>query len=264
MQPIESLYSKGKMQGWPGIPRKILPHTFYCLDGNEIPFGGRIPRGSRCPSIFTNRALVGELIPGSSWGSSLANLLTKGNWDQLRKPIIDRNSGICEFCGKLVGSSLDVHEVWSYSELPTRRELNELPEGHVFFARQTLVKLLGVCKECHECFHPGLAEVKGRINHVERRMCVINSWSSDDFNDYYDTLLQRNQVLSEVYWRLDLSIIASQVEGLLVSKSWKREPENNEILFRDSKNGYGESTTIITGCKWRRTDEEEWSYMSPD
>ena len=262
LAPVESLFAKGDRIGWRWIDRDVLSHKFHSLDGQEIPFGSGIRRGSRVPALFTHRVLVGDLIPGSSWGSSLANLLTKSQWDVLRAPVIERNSGVCEFCGQLVGG-LDVHEVWNYSELPSQAEMGSLRDDEVFFGRQTLMGLVGVCKACHACFHPGLAHVQGKLDAVRARLAVINGWDLEQVERYLDVLYERTEVFSSIHWRLDLSQIANQVEGLVVSSSWARDG-GSDVLSRDSKRGYGESITVIVGIRWRTTKERDWTFIPAD
>lgn len=259
MVNIESLFSKGPNVGWAKLDRNLLPSKIYDLDGGELLFGRPLPRGVRAPAIFKNKIIAGDLIPGTSWGSSLANLLTKSAWDALRFPVIDRNSGVCEFCGDYVGRSLEVHEIWSYSNIAEEAELSTLGEDELCFGYQRLDGLVGVCRFCHECFHYGLAVVKNRDAIVKRRLCLINGWTESQVKDYIDVMFERHEVLSKQNWLLDMSLIASLgVEGLLVSRAWQRDETSPEILWKD--NHYGTSITLIANCKWRLTNEKSWSF----
>lgn len=260
MKPIEDFCKKGSNVGWVNLDRSILPKQMYGLDGNEIVFGKGFRRGARVPAIFTKKLLVGDLIPGSSWGSSLANLLTKSAWNALRFPVIERNSGVCEFCGEHVGGSLEIHEVWSYSDLASEADLAEQADDKLFFGKQSLDGLVGVCGRCHQCFHYGLAELNGCEMAVKKRLAVINGWSGDEVDKYIDMLFERHEILSRQHWRLDLSVLADAVEGLHVSRSWSRDEESRQVLWKE--NPYGTSLTVITNCRWRLTNEKEWSFLS--
>lgn len=262
IKSIESLFKKGSKVGWSNLDRSILPAQMYDLDGNEIVFGKGFSRGARVPKVFTREILVGDLIPGSSWGSSLANLLTKSAWDSLRFPVIEKNSGVCEFCGEYVGRSLEIHEVWSYSDLANEDDLSGLDDEKLFFGKQTLDGLVGVCSRCHQCFHYGLADLNGYGQAVKKRLAVINGWSSEQTDEYIDVLFQRHEILNRQHWRLDLSLLANTSEdgGLLVSRSWSRDEESRQVLWKE--NSYGTSLTIITNCRWRLTNEKEWSFLA--
>lgn len=262
IEAIGALFAKGTKVGWNQLDRSILPAKMYDLDGNEIVFGKGIMRGARVPAIFTGKVLVGDLIPATSWGSSLANLLTKSAWDSLRFPIIERNSGVCEFCGEYVGRSLEIHEVWSYSDLATEADLSAQDDERLVFGKQTLEGFVGVCSRCHQCFHYGLADQNGYGRAVKKRLAVINGWSAEQVDEYIDVLFQRHEVLNRQHWRLDLGLLADAGEdsGLLVSRAWSRDEESRQVLWKE--NSYGTSLTIITNCRWRLTNEKEWSFLA--
>lgn len=257
---LSRIFSKGKLTGWAHIDPSVFKHTMYTLNGEKIAFGQSTEGLERLPRLLNDKILVGDLIPSTSWGSSLANLLTPKAWNALRMPVIERNNGVCQFCGDYVGKSLEIHEVWRYTEPPSQDYLDSLGEREVYFGTQRLTGFVGVCKSCHACFHLGLANVQGRLEQVMYRLSMINGWTSDEANEYLNTVMSRHEWLSEIYWAIDLSWLKDQVgEGLLVSSTWKRMEDGSPVLLRDSS--YGQSVSVITGCPWRRTTEKEWSYL---
>lgn len=257
---LESYYAKGSNVGWKHIDRNEFPHTLHDLNGNPIAFGVAITTTIPRPALLSRRVLVGDLIPSSSWGSSLANLLTPKSWNELRQTVINRNQGVCEYCGDHVGKSLEVHEDWRY-EMPT-----EVAEpGSEAFGRQTLAGFVGVCKACHACFHLGLANVKGHLAETLHRLTQINGWSDDQTDRYVSDVYERHEHLSTVNWYLDLRYAASLVSGVIVSSSWVRQEEDPRVLMRDNQRGYGLSIAVITGCPWRYPKEEAWTTLAvPD
>lgn len=257
------MFPKGELRGWQYIDRHEFPHDMYTLNGEKLTFGQETKGIKRLPKILRKRTLTGDMIPSTSWGSSLANLLTKKSWDSLRHPIIERNHGTCEYCGDYVGPSLEIHELWGYSQPPSDDFLANLDEGQTYFGRQTLEGLAGVCKSCHACFHLGLANVQGRLDRVLYRMSQINGWSEAQMEEYLRAVSNRHEWLSEIYWSLDLSWLHGRgVEGLIVSSSWKPIAEEPRILMRKGAS-YGDSVAIVTGFPWRYPKETEWRVIDP-
>lgn len=259
LDPIETLFAKGPLVGWQRVNASKLfsRAVFYDLDGQPIERGGKIKAGRRVPALFSGRIISGDLIPATSWGSSLANLLTKTNWQAFRLKVIERNSGVCECCGKLVGSSLEAHEIWSYSDLATDDELKELGDSEAVFGTQTLMGFLGLCAECHICYHLGLADLKGVLDQSLERIAIINGWSDEAVDGYYQELFARHEILSRHYWALNLSIVSDYVDGLVIAKSWGRDEISPTVLRRS--NDYGESITVLKNCKWRFANEKEYT-----
>lgn len=176
----------------------LFGDLFYMLDGRKIR-RGEFTSGdlSRLPAVLDNNQTVcGDLIPSSSWGSSLANLLTKKSWDTLRHPLIEKNNHVCQLCG-CKKKVLDVHEVWSY-DFPKQEDLDQASanENITAFGLQTLQGLMTICKKCHECFHLGLALVNGRLDIALERLAGLNCWDGEQVNDYYHT------VVLVFWWRM--------------------------------------------------------------
>lgn len=84
-----------------------------------------------------------ELVPTPLWGESLYRLLTRGQWDKIRKPALDRAAGHCEVCG-VAAARLICHEQWHYD--------------HVTGVR-TLTGIQAVCQPCSSVMHIGRAGI---------------------------------------------------------------------------------------------------------
>ncbi|MGX1501215.1 hypothetical protein ACSSV1_006284 [Labrenzia sp. MBR-25] len=111
--------------------------------------------------------LMIDMIPETSFGASLANILTQGSWNALRLETAARSGGCCQICGDKP-QSIECHELWEY-HTPKRRDAISDTRGV-----QTLVALLSLCKACHRMFHPGRAEAHGQSDEVWERIAWAN------------------------------------------------------------------------------------------
>lgn len=255
--PLSAHFQRRPLQSWSDIDARYFGDSWRCLDGREIRRGQPIGQRRRLPILLdTRRTLLGDLIPQTSWGSSLANLLTKASWDRLRHPLIEANNGVCEVCGWR-HETLDVHEMWDY-EFPPPEEWAQR-ETVSLFGRQILVGLIAVCKACHECFHPGLANVNGRLQEVLERLARINNWSIDEAREYDRVLCRRGQRAGEIFWLLDLGWVKHPDGGLLIRSPWQAVQEDQRFVTAPSRvEGEPDSVTAILQARWRFAHETSW------
>lgn len=164
-----------------------------------------------------------DLIPITSWGSSLSNLLTKPSWDSIRHPMIQWAGG-CQICSAEQSNSLDCHEVWAYSMPPS-----SAPNGTV--GVQRLMALAVLCSDCHSMFHLGRARITGTFPEVKRRFIAFNQWSEADFERYANQ--QDNLGVARAKWRWVLDISLVQKAGPLIVKTGK-----NAWTYHDDEGGY--------------------------
>ena len=106
-----------------------------------------------------------ELVPTPLWGESLYRLLTRTQWDKIRKPALDRAAGRCEVCGA-ASLRLICHEQWHYD--------------HVTGVR-TLTGIQAVCQPCSSVMHIG-------------RAGIIATEGVLDLQDVYDHFMQVNGI----------------------------------------------------------------------
>jgi hypothetical protein len=84
--------------------------------------------------------LLPELVPQPVWGRTLAKLLPKNKWSEIRKQELLRAKGKCEICCS--PSRLACHEKWDYRE----------EDGCHF---QILAGFEILCSRCHALRHLG-------------------------------------------------------------------------------------------------------------
>ncbi len=180
-----------------------------------------------------------EPIPSTSWGSTLANLLTKTAWDRLRLRATHHFAHLCQICGEGSHNAIEVHELWTY-EMPKRRWDPGV---------QRLVGLLSVCGRCHRCFHPGFASLMGRGAEAVERIGLVNRWTRAETEDYLEWASAVWRQRSEVPWSLDLGFIDG--EELVVSSANWGQMEDGRLFPR--KDGGGDRATRILNARWSAT-----------
>lgn len=131
-----------------------------------------------------------ELVPDGCWYSNLRTILSKKQWDFVRKDAIIRSNGKCAICGSKP-KRLEGHERWEYDEV-----------NHV----QILKDVIAVCPDCHMVIHIGRTQLLGNEERAERHFMKVNGCS---YSDYRKALgianedHQRRNKISE--WALDLN-----------------------------------------------------------
>lgn len=181
--------------------------------------------------------ILGDLIPLSSFGSNLSNLLTRVSWEELRQEIFKKTAFHCEICG--TSQHLECHELWEYHE--------PLPE---YYDKggcgvQRLIRLMCLCRLCHETHHLGLASIKGRSGVVGDRIRAYNRWSKAEFFDYCDFINERSDRRTDYNWVLDVSSLAKEL--LIVDDRWNLQPDG--FLSRQTRTGLSE--TMILGIAFK-------------
>lgn len=158
------------------------------------PFLPQFARQSIVPNVV-------DLIPETSWCSSLANMLSARSWKLLRDVVIAVAGG-CEDCG--AREKIECHEVWSYDE-----------ERGI----QKLTGFRSVCKDCHETYHLGYASVRDRYEVAFRRLVTINRILKHEEEEFEEEIFSKFLRRSDLEWTLDLSLLAGQQLSLRSSFS---------------------------------------------
>ena len=96
--------------------------------------------------------LTAELVPQTVWYKSLAKLLPRSVWNNLRQEVIKLDGLKCQICGETKGV-FNLHEIWRYDDV-----------NHV----QSLDGFVLLCTMCHHVKHIGLAGIladKGKLDY---------------------------------------------------------------------------------------------------
>jgi len=218
-------------------------------------YGGYVTRGPACDFTHLDhllpyvarrsiKPLFGDLIPGSSWGSNLARLLTRGSWSRICRPLIAAVGQRCEMCGAKE-RELDCHERWEYHE--------PLFEGKC--GVQKLVGLWVMCPECHATQHFGRRHGPGRAAESLERLRRIGRMSEREAQAYRAFVLDRWERRSRVEWMLDLSSLVTH-EPLEIRADWLLDANgflNHERQMPDSRTV--RARTLLLGVSWRHSSE---------
>lgn len=176
---------------------------------------------------FARRSIVPEvvdLIPSSSWLASLANLLSRSSWDDLRGPLV-RHHGACQDCGD--DRRLEAHEAWSYDD-----------DAKV----QSLDGVLILCRACHETRHLGRARIVGRFDQAFGRLCTVNRIEAHERSAYLKLVSSRWRERSRHAWQLRLPIPEGMVLRL---KPSVRHEGDGWLVMPPSGDRMGAETRVV-------------------
>lgn len=133
-----------------------------------------------------------ELVPDSLWYSNLRSILSKKQWDYIRKIAYAEADGKCMICGRKV-ARLEAHEQWTY-DLENQTQI--------------LSKVIAVCHSCHSVIHIGRTQLMGDEDRAIKHFCYVNKCS---YADYIKALGEANRVHQERNkisdWKLDLTYL---------------------------------------------------------
>ena len=133
-----------------------------------------------------------ELVPDGCWYSNLRTILSKAQWDFLKKDAKERANGKCSICGRKT-DRLEAHERWSYDA-----------ENGV----QKLEDIIAVCKDCHSVIHIGRTSLKGDIERAENHFLKVNSCTYAEYRKALGEANEEHIRLNKVSeWKLDLSFL---------------------------------------------------------
>ncbi|MHB8147506.1 MAG: hypothetical protein ACYDGM_09660 [Vulcanimicrobiaceae bacterium] len=219
--------------------------------------GAFIQRGQAIPAtvveylpqvLRTTTPLLGDMIPATSFGSSLANLLVHSCWEEIRQAYFLSHGATCSMCG--ARGRLEVHELWTYFE---PEGAAPLADGYIRYGVQRLERLIGVCDRCHATHHLGKAKIDGRLDATLKRLAGINRWDTKDTADYYTFVSARWKRRNTFGWILDARSVA--FEPFVVSETWKIEENDPRFVTRETKKGA--STTALVESRWCFARERE-------
>jgi hypothetical protein len=132
-----------------------------------------------------------EMVPLSSWGSSLRNSIPRTRWDKLRKEVHERNGGKCQICGSV--ERLSCHEHWEFDEASKV---------------QRLIGLGTICGMCHHVAHIGRSKQLAAQGHLDLAAVVnhflsVNGCEMKTFQAHEKEALKTFTRRSNVQWQVD-------------------------------------------------------------
>ena|SRR5690242_20982732 len=134
-----------------------------------------------------------ELVPSTAWGHNLRDLLTREQWDTLRRLTYSHYGYRCGVC-HASNTTLYCHEQWEYDDTT-----------HL----QKLVGLVALCKMCHHCKHLGHAGILASRGELDFEQMIahflrVNGCSRDDYDAHSRQAWATWQERSTYEWTTDI------------------------------------------------------------
>lgn len=138
-----------------------------------------------------------ELVPKTAWYTNVRSNVSKEEWDRIRKKSYQNAGYVCEICGDTGLNQnhkhpVECHEIWQYDDL-----------NHV----QKLTGLISLCPNCHTVKHPGLAQMKGKLETVIRQLQKVNSMTFEEAAEYLQESFLKWIDRSQHEWTLDIEYL---------------------------------------------------------
>jgi hypothetical protein len=130
-----------------------------------------------------------ESVPISAWGRSLANLLPRREWDDLRMQCYREANYKCEICGNTT-LDLEAHEVWRFDD---KRAI------------MALAYIQCLCKLCHGVKHYGRSKVVDGKRYAKiliEHWCSINDKTQADFAQHEAEVFKLNKKRADIYYQV--------------------------------------------------------------
>lgn len=132
-----------------------------------------------------------ELVPRTAWFSNLRSMVSKEDWDVLRKECYKQAGGICEVCGgKGTNHPVEAHEVWSYDD---RNKI------------QKLVRLIALCPSCHDVKHIGNAFIRGKHIEAMQHFVLVNNLTEKEAHNLLEKAMKLWEKRSAFEWNCDVT-----------------------------------------------------------
>lgn len=134
-----------------------------------------------------------ELLPETSWGKNLRDVITPYKWQKLSQQIQKESDFTCEICHRKKGeviTRLNCHEVWEYTL-----------KGN----KQKLIKLQALCFECHCVKHMGYTRSQNWIDEesIIKHFLKINGVSKEMYLKHFLEASELYRERSKIEWVID-------------------------------------------------------------
>lgn len=139
-----------------------------------------------------------DLVPTTCWFTNVRSSVAPGDWERLRRTILDRAGRRCEVCGhgedRTTQRWLEAHERWAFDD-------------HT--GVQALRRLILLCTWCHRTTHMGLAELRGHGEEAFDHLCAVTGMNEEQAQDHIDDAYAVWRARNTREWTLDLRILTT-------------------------------------------------------
>lgn len=150
---------------------------------------------------YGGNSLFVDLIPTSCWFTNVRYCLDSNSWRRLRKLVYARANFQCECCGVEAKGNLDAHERWHF-DLPNKV--------------QKLVRIIALCKPCHEVTHFGFAMSRSRSEHALEHLMKVSGINRKAAKEHIEEANRLWEYRSQFEWDLNIDIIENS--GIKLSR----------------------------------------------
>lgn len=134
-----------------------------------------------------------SLVPSSSWFNNVRSILTKSQWDILRKKVYSEAWYVCEICSNIGPKHpVECHEIWEYDD----KKLI-----------QKLTGMIALCPNCHMVKHIGLAQIQNKSELALNHFMLINKLTKKQAVKYIEECFETWKSRSKKEWSIDISIL---------------------------------------------------------
>jgi len=144
--------------------------------------------------LYGGSELYIDMIPKTSYFKNVRSLFTDSDWNLIRHHIYERSYYKCECCGIKKFKYLEAHERWIYNyETKT----------------QTLIRIIALCKLCHNATHYGHSKKTKNILKINEHLKKIKNINDEELNKHIDEAYNIWKERNKIKWIIDTSIITN-------------------------------------------------------
>lgn len=141
---------------------------------------------------FGGKRLFVDLVPRTCWFTNVRYAVHPADWDRLRRFVYQRAHYHCECCD--TKGPIDAHERWHFNE-----------DKKI----QTLMRIIALCKPCHEATHMGLANIRGRGEAATNHLMAVTGMNNQQVHQHIKNAFLLWEKRNQHEWTLDLRIITN-------------------------------------------------------
>ena len=133
-----------------------------------------------------------DMIPKTSYFKNVRSCFSVNDWDIIRNHIYKRTENRCECCGAKRSKYLEAHERWIY-DFETKT--------------QKLIRIIALCKLCHQATHYGHSKMKKDIIKINEHIKKIRKINDEELKKHIEDAYEIWKERNKIKWIIDLSII---------------------------------------------------------
>lgn len=134
-----------------------------------------------------------ELVPATNWYNNMRSIMTRQQWDTLRRRVYADYGYKCGICG-MTNVTLNCHEIWEYDD-----------QNHI----QKLNGFIALCRLCHWVKHIGLAGIRASEGQLDFEEIIVhfmkvNGCDRNTFETHRSEAFQVWEERSKHQWQIQL------------------------------------------------------------